>query len=294
MDDRQIWDLIKRAWSALQAKFEPEIEKALQVEGVNPQLWGLLVTLLAHDPQHVDIPDLLIRSPFTAADYFKDRLSDAMQAGLVERDQANRYGLSATGHKVLGELIRAAREKMAQVDPLSISESQPLTLILGRLVQSSLETIPPPRPWGARLSYQLMPAKEPPLPYIEQAFTSLAAYREDSHLVAWRNTDLSVTTLEVLTLFWRGEVTTFDDVCRKLAHRGHECGVYENVIHRLLEKGYLEGPNDSPWITAAGRVLRNRVETETDSYFFKPWRILTPVDRDILDASLTRLSAGLA
>jgi hypothetical protein len=100
--------------------------------------------------------------------------------------------------------------------------------------------------------------------------------------------------LESLTLFWRGEATTLDDLCHKLLHRGHPCHVYTTVLGELREQGLITGPDQSPWLTGTGRVFRNEIEADTDRFFFAPWSCLEEPEKNELYGLLIRMRDGLS
>jgi hypothetical protein len=123
--------------------------------------------------------------------------------------------------------------------------------------------------------------------------TCLAAYHDDSHLAAWRFANLSATSLETLSCLWRHEVTSLDEICEKLAYRGHPCQTYERVILELRERKFVEGSNSSLMVTSAGRIFRNEVEEDTHRFFFTPWKILSLEEKTDLGGLLVRLKQDL-
>lgn len=138
-----------------------------------------------------------------------------------------------------------------------------------------------------------MPSPDPPLPYIEQAVSCLAAYRDDAHLAAWQKSGLSATALEALTLLWRDEVDALDELMEKLAHRGHPPRVYKNALSELRENKYIIGSDNALRLNQVGKAFRNRVESETDNYFLKPWACLSEVEKTEMKSLLVRMRDGL-
>lgn len=142
---------------------------------------------------------------------------------------------------------------------LPLADSQRLAILVARIVQASLNTPPPPDTWSIRLSFKLMPASSPPLPYIEQATSCLSSYRDDAHLAAWQPSGLSATALETLTLLWRGEADPLAAVCQRLSRRGHSPDVYAEALKELRTRGFVKGPEAAPRLTEAGRAFREQV-----------------------------------
>jgi hypothetical protein len=293
MDAFRIWKIIEEAWIGLTERFEPLVEKRCLEAGIESRLWGLLLAVYTFEPDDTTPAHLLVRSPYTAAEAYLKRLDKATKMGFLSEVEPGRFRMTEGGRALTFEIADVARQVMAHSDPLLPVDSGGLAILLDRLVQSCLNTPPPPDTWSIRLSFKLMPRLNPPMPFIEQAFSCLAAYREDSHLAAWQQSGLSAMALETLTLLWRGEVSSVDDLCRKLEHRGHPCDVYANVLVELRERGLITGPEKAPWVTGTGRVFRNDIEEKTDELFFVPWKCLNAEEMTELFDLVSRLRGGL-
>lgn len=294
MDDLTIWELIKEAWGALSQRFEPVMEQAGQELNLTPRTWGVLMAVKALEPEDTTPAHLIVRSPYTAIESYHDRLKNASNAGLLIEVDEGKYQLSESGRASLEKLIAIGRLAMAEVDPLPQPNSNLLAELLDRIIQSSLNSPTPPDKWSIKLSCKLLPLPQPPMPYIEQEFTALAAYRDDAHLAAWQTSGLSATALETLTLFWNGEVDSLESLCKRLENRGHTCHVYQDSLEALRGHGYLQGPDHAPWLTGAGRVFRNQVEDDTNRYFFASWDCLSDKARKTLVDLLSALMIGLS
>jgi hypothetical protein len=293
VDDLLIWELLMDAWEALGRHFEPVLERAGRELALEPRNWSLLMAVKSFEPEATTPAHLIVRSPYTSIALYEQRLDTARRDGFLDVVSEGSYRLSPTGRACVDSLIARARAVMADVDPLPQPNSGLLAELLDRIIQASLTLPPPPEKWSIQLSYKLMPPPQPVLPYIEQEFTSLAAFRDDAHLAAWQLSGLSATALETLTLFWNGEATSLDSLCKRLERRGQTCHVYTDSIEELRRLGYLQGPDHAPWITGAGRVFRNQVEDDTNRYFFAPWACLNDKDKKTLADLLTDLKEGL-
>ena len=294
MNDLTIWELIEETWEALGRHYEPIIEKTGRDMKLDPRMWGLLLAVKSLEPEDTTPAHLIVRSPYTAVEYYQNRLDIAARDGFLVVADEGKYRLSEYGRTTLDQLIGLVRSKIAEVDPLPQPNSILLAELLDRVIQASLTTPPPPDNWSIKLSCKLMPSPQPALPYIEQEFTALAAYRDDAHLAAWQMSGLSATALETLTLFWRGEVDSLESLCKHQERRGHSCHVYQDSLDELRRLGYLQGPDQAPWLSGAGRVFRNKVEDDTNRYFFAPWVCLSDKGRKALVDLLTDLKEGLS
>ena len=294
MNDLTIWELLKEAWGRLRQHFEPVMERAGREMKLDPRTWGLMMAVKSLEPEDTTPAHLVVRSPYTAVESYQNRLETASSDGFLVEVDEGKYQLSEIGRASLDELITLARSAMVKADPLPQPNSNLLAELLDRIIQSSLTTPPPPDKWSINLSCKLLPSPQPALPYIEQEFTALAAYRDDAHLSAWQISGLSATALETLTLLWRGEVDSLESLCKHLERRGHSCHVYQDGFEELRRHGYLQGPEHAPWLTGAGRVFRNQVEDDTNGYFFASWVCLGEKDRKALVDLLTDLKIGLS
>jgi hypothetical protein len=80
-------------------------------------------------------------------------------------------------------------------------------------------------------------------------------HRGDSHLAAWINADLDATEIGLLTDPWRG--APFKSWVRS---RGWTDDELDAACDRLRSRGYVDGDE----LTAAGRELRETIESDTD------------------------------
>jgi hypothetical protein len=294
MDNHSLWDLMNQTWDAIGLHFEPIIEGSCIENDIPIQEWGLLLSALKFEPDATTPPDLLVLDPYTASEVYVERLNKAKADKYLRETRPGKFRLTESGRELVLGMVESAREKMAKVNlRLQFDESQRLARYMDRLVQASLYAPAPPSPWSIRLSYKLMPEHNPVLPFIEQSFTCLSAYRSDAHLASWERTGISATALETITLLWRGEANSFDSICERLEYRGHDCQVYSGVLEELRDQGYIDGEDDYIRITAAGRIFRSNVELDTDRFFYKPWSSLTEEEREELTVFLGQMKEDL-
>jgi len=291
--NQQIWVRIEEAWTALSERFEPLIETRCAQAGIESRMFRLMLAVYTFEPEETTPAHLLVRGPYTAVDTYLLGLRHAEKHGLLVESSPGRFQITEHGRTLTFEIVDAARQVMAESDPLLPADSGRLAILMDRLVNTCLNTPPPPNTWSINLSMKLMPRLNPPMPFIEQAFTCLAAYRDDAHLAVWRRSGLSATALETLTLFWRGDATSLEELCKKLERRGHPCEVYITVLAELRERGLITGPEQAPWVTGTGRVFRNEIEHDTDRLFFAPWTCLSQSESTELYDLVSRMRDGL-
>jgi hypothetical protein len=293
MNNQEIIKLIRESWTALMPHYESEIECIIEESDLESRIWGILLSVKNFEPDHTTPAHLLVRVPYTAAELYLAQLYEATQAGYLEEVNTGKFRLSSRGRSELNRFITDARDAMLKADPLSRDDSLKLADLLDKLVINCLETDPPPDTWSIRLSHKLMPSKDQRMPYIEQQFSCLAAFRDDAHLAAWQQSGLSATALETLTYLWRDQANSITSLTRLLAHRGHSLWVYADALAVLREYGYVAGDDDVLIVTPLGREFRSQVEEDTDRFFYAPWICLTDPEKSELTQLLIKLRNGL-
>jgi hypothetical protein len=293
MDSRNLWQLIREAWSKLESRYGAAINVMVSESGMDMREWMILIAVLTFEPEDATPSHFMVRGPYTSSDRYLSRLGTAADQGYLEQINPGRFRLSAQGREATAEFIRIARDSMASVDPLSSSKSQILVELFDRLVSNCLKTPPPPDTWSISLSNKLMPVKDPTMPYIEQAVSCLSGYRDDAHLAAWQSSGLSAIALESLTMIWRGQAGTLDELTDKLYFRGHPQSVYIDALNELRARSYISGFRNALRITNQGCHFRDQVEMKTEEYFFAPWDCLSGADMEKMADLLTEMRDGL-
>lgn len=289
MDNKLLWQLMQEVWQAIVPAYEPVFDRFCADAGLDHWTFGLLLAALTFEPESSTPAKLQVRGPYTAATAYLERLVFAAEKGYLVETAPETFHLTPWGQAEVERAVVDGRTAMAAADPLPLWAVQPLVRLLDRLIYASLETPPPPDTWSISLSLKLMPAEQPPLPYIEQAISCLFAYRDDAHLAAWQPSGLSATALEVLTLLWRGEADSLETVCRQLQRRGYPCRVYAKAFRELRQRGFLQGGDAAPRLTETGQAFREQVERDSDRYFFAPWGCLSEGEKGWLAEWLPRL-----
>jgi len=289
MDNQSLWKLIRDSWIKIQASFNPAIKPLVAKSELNIREWMLLLAALTFEPEDITPSHLMVRGPYTSSDQYLTRLEHVAEKGFLLRVSKGRFNLSPEGREAAFEFIKGVREAMVSAKLLPTQESLILAEMLERLVNNCLDTPPPPDTWSITLSHKLMPAIDPPMPFIEQAISCLSAYRDDAHLASWQSSGLSAIALESMTLIWRGQVSTLDELTEKLSFRGHPQEVYIVALAELRARSYLSGYRNVLRLTEEGKMFRDSVEAKTDQYFFSPWTCLTEADKSKMAEILNQM-----
>jgi hypothetical protein len=289
MEDHLLWNLLRESWIKIEASFDPAIKPIVADSDLNIREWMLLIAALTFEPEDTTPSHLLVRGPYTSSDQYLSRLDNAAEQGYLENLSNGSFRLSDKGKAAVLEFIKTARDAMEAERLIPDDDARELVELLDRLVKKCLETPPPPNTWSINLSYKLIPAKEPAMPYIEQAISCLSAYRDDAHLASWRSSGLSAIALESLTLIWRGQVSTADQLTDKLVFRGHADKMYLDALAELRSHDYISGFQNVLRVTEEGKLFRDRVEANTDHYFYTPWSCLNTDEKNQMAEILNRI-----
>jgi hypothetical protein len=279
MDNQSLWKLIRDSWIKIDASFNPAIKPLVAKSELNVRDWMLLLAALTFEPEDTTPSHLMVRGPYTSSDQYLTRLEHTADKGFLVKVSKGSFRLSPEGREAVEEFIQVARDGMVSAELLPTQEALILAKMLERLVNNCLDTLPPPDTWSITLSHKLMPAIDHPMPFIEQAISCLSAYRDDAHLASWQSSGLSATALESMTLIWRGQVSTLDELAEKLSFRDHPEKVYIDALAELRARSYLSGFRNALHLTEEGNLFRDRVEAKTDRYFFTPWTCLSDAEK---------------
>lgn len=291
--EKHLWGLICETESALVDHYQASVEPFIRESEAGNRQWGLLLAALTFEPDNITPAHLMVRGPYTNADEYLARLRKSSDNGFLQEVELGEFRLTEKGRSFNAQFIALARQAMVEVDPLVLEDSSRLAELFSRLVESCLATEPPPKNWSIALSYKLLPEMNPQMPFIEQAISCLYAYRDDCHLAAWQQTGMTATSMDVLTLIWKKESKSLNDLLVKLSQRGHSEEVYINAVSELQQLGFITGTRNSLRLSTAGQVFRDRIEQETDRYFYMPWTCLSQSEVEEMSSLSTRLLDGL-
>jgi hypothetical protein len=289
MDDLALWELMRDAWFRIEQKYSPAVKPLVSESKLTLREWMLLLAALTFEPEDTTPSHLMVRGPYTSSEKYLAGLEKASKFGYLDKVAEGRYRLSNFGKEATQNFIFLAREAMIP-DPMISSDA--LEDLAGKfkiLVDECLTTPPPPDKWSIGLSKKLMPTLDPPMPFIEQSISCLAAYRDDAHLASWCSSGLSASAMESLTLIWQGQFDQLNTLLRKLEFRGHPDSDYLDALAELKNKGFIEGSRNHLRITEKGNNFRNQVEDVTNEYFFHPWSCLTQQDKNQIASILPKI-----
>ena len=107
---------------------------------------------------------------------------------------------------------------------------------------------------------------------LDAAIVGLWQVRDDCHVQAWRDAGLAGPALDVLTKLWRKEGKTVKELSGPARPEADTRAAVQQLRDAgLVAPGLNRADQADLVVTAKGTGTRERIEAETDRYFFAPW-----------------------
>ena len=237
-----------------------------------------LVQAAEFEPEPLTVANLRVRDVYAAPRMVQALLDLMASAGWLEHDGRDNYALTPAGRTILQRSRQRLQTRLAVLAPPLAINVEDLSVLLGRVIASSLAAPTPPGTWCLAHSRWRAPAgNAPALAQVMHYFDDFNAFRDDAHMAAWRPHAVDGYAWEAFALVVRGEVQTTDALFDLLAHRGYRRVEYAHALTDLVERGWLEHDASSGLThgTADGVALHTAVERATDQFFYDPWTCLS-------------------
>jgi len=296
MNTIALWPTALEALEALGTHYSPAMDQAAAELGLSEWNNGWLLPALWFEPEPISATRLRMRSPYTSARLYDERLAKAARQGFLTpvAEADNEYRLTELGRQAAEHVIGAMYAKLAALQPLSSTELERLASLLHRLVMSCLTAPEPPRKWFILHSRRTDPGDNAKVVVrIDRYGSDLAAYRDDAHLAAWQSHNIEGHIWEAFTYLWRGEATTLDEFFQKLERRGYTRDEYQQALEDLIRRGWAKEEAGKYQVTASGQEIRRAAEETTDRYFYAPWSCLSQEETEDLRTLLIHLHDSL-
>lgn len=292
-EQKQIWATAVAAMQAFAPFYQEGVRRVLQNSGVTNE-WFALNLAQGAEPEPFTLQRLHAMSPYGARKQQAAMLARLAEKGMLEVIGDDTYRLTGVGSSVVENFFRVAHKELATVEPLPAADMARLNTLLGRIAEASLAAPEPQPKYALSGSRRTDPGREgAPAAIADQYITDLYFYRDDAHLAAWRPYDVSGHAWEALTLIWRDQAGTADELAESLPNRGHTAEAYTAVLQELADRGWLEEVNGRYRLTAEGRQARETAEAETDRFFYVGWSALSQTEVAELGDLLGRLGDNL-
>jgi len=265
--------------------------RAMERLGLDRPSYFFAMDIATQDPRGARPQDIGNSAYRTTDDALRMTAAAGESAGLVTWAEG-RWSLTANGTKAVGELRSAIDAHYASLEPIAKDELERLAALLDAAYHAAAAAKEPATrehtPRAARYRWQ-----EPSsaMARLDAAIYGLWQVRDDSHVQAWRDAGLTGPALDVLTRVWHREAATADELSAKVATQRPED--VRAAVQQLRSAGLLAaGPALA--LTAKGVAVRERIEAETDRYFFAPWPDAVGAQTEWATERLAAVNAALA
>ena len=265
--------------------------RAMEKLGLDRPAYFAAIDLGIQDPRGALPKDLGNSAYRTTDEPLRAPLAAAESVGLVAWGDG-RWSLTGKGKAAVDELRHVMEAHYASLAPIDADDLERLAkLFEAALAAVSVSAAPQTRehtPRAARYRY-----KEPtsPMARLDAAVYGLWQVRDDCHMQAWRDAGLTGPVVHLLTAIWHKEASTDDELVSKVTNQRPED--VRAGLQQLRASGSV-APGPDLALTEKGKTLRERIEADTDRYFFGAWPDAVGAQADWMVDRLSAVNAGLA
>lgn len=282
----ELWDLCVAVVNAVTPVFQPKVIEAVQesppFNGVTN--WFVINTgLLAHpDPLTAEL--IAVRNPYSNPQSFQDGIDALKEAGFLDEK-----GVATEKAKTnYNKLIDIQNDAItATINLLDNETMQRVADLLERAELHALSLDEPEHPSLSLVVKRPVYGGAPHATYYR--IGRLNAFRDDSHLAAWRDLEVNGPAWEALTIIWRGQQDTLAAIAERLQGRQYDEADYAAALDHLIEKGWLQRNDEGVYsLTEIGQQVRDDAEAQTNVYFNPAFSVLS--DKEVSELA-THLKA---
>lgn len=253
---------------ALIQPLNPELQKFFEQENATQgQDAYFAQTAAGASPQVASFTGIFARNPYSNPEIIETNIQEAAQRGwidLAEKGFTATSKAQAFSDKLIQLLMDHANAREATLD----MDLAHLVARLETLVESAQTvqaiTDKPNFTFARNFEYE---DKTPSLVWVRRHLITLGAYRDDSHIAAWKPYQLPGYVWESLTFVWQDQAHTAAELAEKLAFRGYTEENYAQALAQLAERGWLEAQDGHYSLTGEGLKQRQLAEDKTNQYY---------------------------
>lgn len=246
-------------------------------------------------PESLRAEDFLVRLPYADVLLRRQNLTDAAEAGFLNNHGDGSFTITEKGQKAVNAINDVFYGALSELEVLPEDALEQLEGLLDKLVQASLEAEKPADKYALLLSNKSHThPNAAPLARIDQHLDDLNAFRDVSHITAWRSQqEIPGRTWEAFAFVADEKANSAAGLVESLSYRGYSEKDYAVSLAELVELGWIEEGLEGYQATAKGRQVRQTVEDKTNEYFYAPWSVLEANELNQLRFGLVQLKVNL-
>jgi hypothetical protein len=272
----EIYNLILTALQRLQddgGQFQRAIAKK-QLSDL--EFW--LLSRLRYFSASVTPGDFQTYGPYTSVANYEHSLESLAARGLVEKVETNRYRSAEAGRKLIEKLYHAYFSRIAKHDFLPPAEIRRLSALADRVLNSALHQPNLPTPI-TEATFSVFPSSEEIWVLAERRIVALSAFRDDSHIAAWRDEGWSGSEVGLSTALFQSADGLDHDQLRAAAVALNDKD-FKSALSALYSGGEISSTHDHYRLSAAGQTSRQKIEDLTNRNYSLPFNALESVELD--------------
>ncbi len=259
-----------------------QFRKGQEKAGLSREEFWLL-NRFRYFPGTVAPGDFLTFGPYASVSTYEQQLESLVTKKFAEVVDTGRYRSAEAGRKFVDQLYRDYYAAIARHDRLDEAGVQRLGVLADRVVAYLVRQpdVPSPITNAARSAF---PETTRAWVYAERRVTTLAVFRDDAHIAAWREDGWSGPRIAVsTTLFKAAQPLPLEQLRAAVAQLNDKD--FKSAISALHSGGEVShNAEDIYKLTAAGRQARQLVEDMTDRNYAVLFNALTPDElKELID-----------
>lgn len=257
----------------------------------------VLVQATEFDPDPLTVDNFRVRDVYASRSIVQAMLDLVASETWFDRNERGEYRLTDIGRGIIKQLTERQQHLFTTMRTLYGPDLDRLESLMNRVIDANLNSLTPPGTWCLSHSRRRAPEDSAhTLAKLSQYFSDLNAFRDDSHMAAWRPYDLEGYVWEAFKFVANGDANTGGAMFEQLAYRGYSRLEYGEALQMLAERGWLVEVEDAPGsyeLTDAGRHVNGEAERLTNEYFYAPWSTLSEAEQTDLVKLLKQLRERL-
>lgn len=254
---------------------QPQRPPLMNIRGGYAESVGwMMMQLLEFDPEPLTVEKFRVRAVYSAP-----RLSQALLELIASEKWVYRIGeeyrLTDEGRAVIRNLVEGRNVMFADFAPIPADDLVKMVDMSQRIMQASLDSGDDKATWCLRYSQNRKPDDSvSAISKLIHACSDYNAFRDDAHMTAYTMQGVDGMTWEAFSFIHRQTATTAYDLFDQLAYRGWTVDEWQDALHCLIGKGWIEGKDSRYHVTEKGETISQQVEQKTDELFYAPWSVL--------------------
>lgn len=248
----------------------------------------------AFEDRGIEVEDLTKRVPYTKPGLMAEHLEGAVERGWMEAADDFGYKGRCKSRQLNEQMVATAKEIYCGLNVLPEDEMDRITELLANVVDAAAELDQPAAKNALEWSLNFEPEDDKlPILNIRRLMMDLFAFRDDTHIAAWKSLEEYGYVWEAFTYVDSGEANTPAELAERLSYRGYSKAEYEKALWELVERRWIAEHQGRFTVTVIGKTLREVVEMRTNQYFDVPWDTLGANEINELKSLMGKLVSEL-